>query len=99
MKKMIRPFSAVLIAVMTIGIFGACAYKPKTKTENERVNVTDGMLPQVIEREASYIQKTKDGEWELEKAETLKWELIPSEIPDSVRIISTDDAKSLYPDI
>ncbi len=97
MKKMIRPFSAVLIAVMTIGIFGACAYKPKTKTENERVNVTDGMLPQVIEREASYIQKTKDGEWELEKAETLKWELIPSEIPDSVRIISTDDAKSLYP--
>lgn len=97
MKKMIRPFSAVLIAAMTIGLLGACAYKPKTKTENETLNITDGMLPQVIEREASYIQKTKDGEWELEKAETLKWELVPSEIPDSVRIISTDDAKSVYP--
>ena len=97
MKKTIRPFAAVLIAVMTIGSLSACTFKPKTKTETERVNITDGMLPQVIEREASYIQKTKDGEWELEKAETLKWEILPSEIPDSVRIISTDDAKSVYP--
>ena len=97
MIKTIRAFSAVLIAAMTIGLLGACAFKPKTKTETERVNVTDGMLPQVIEREASYVQKTKDGEWELEKAENLKWELSPSEIPDSVRIISTDDAKSVYP--
>ena len=97
MEKTIRAFSAVLIAVMTIGSLGACSFKPKTKTENERVNVTDGMLPQAIEREASYIQKTKDGEWELEKAETLKWEILSTEIPDSVRIISTDDAKSLYP--
>ena len=95
MKKTIRPFSAVLIAAMTIGLLGACTFKPKTKTETERVNVTDGMLPQVIERNASYVQK--DGEWELEKAEILKWEISQSDIPDSVRIISTDDAKSVYP--
>ncbi|MCR4775904.1 MAG: hypothetical protein K5869_05960 [Saccharofermentans sp.] len=97
MKKTIRPFAFVLTAVMTLGMLVACAYKPKTKTETEKVNVNDGMLPQVIEREASYVQKTKDGEWELEKAEILKWELSQSEIPDSVRIISTDDAKSVYP--
>ena len=97
MKMMIKPFAAILTAVMTLGLLGACAFKPKNKTENERVNVNDGLLPQVIERNASYVQKTKDGEWELEKAEILKWELSQSDIPDAVRIISSDDAKALYP--
>lgn len=45
MKNMIRPFAVVLTAAMTLGLFGACASKPKTKIETERVEVTDGMLP------------------------------------------------------
>ena len=97
MKKLFSIVSSVVIAAL---MFAGCStgkFEPQYKTETETQAVTDGIFPQMIERSVTYVQNTKDGDWEVEKTEITKWELSGADIPDSVYIINTDDAKALYP--
>ena len=42
---------------------GCTAFEPQHKTETEVTNITDGMFPQVIEKNVTYVQNEKDGAW------------------------------------
>lgn len=97
MKKSFRIMSAFVIAALALCGCSAARFEPQYKTETETQTVTDGIFPQVIEKSVTYVQNSKDGEWEVDKTETAKWELSQSDIPDSVCIINADDAKALYP--
>ena len=41
------------------------------KTEKETVNVTEGMIPQVIEKDVTYVMK--GGNWEVKSSEITNW--------------------------
>ena len=65
------------------------------KTETETVNVTEGMIPQVIQKNVTYVMK--DGNWEEESSEITDWTWAEDfNILSSVWIIDTDDAASIY---
>ncbi|MBO4688153.1 MAG: hypothetical protein J5636_06525 [Clostridiales bacterium] len=49
------------------------AFEPQHKTEKETVRVDQGMIPQVIEKNVTYVQTEKDGAWEVESSEITSW--------------------------
>ena len=49
------------------------SFEVQHKTEKKTINVDKGILPQVIEKEITYVQKEKDGEWEEESSVILNW--------------------------
>jgi PBP1b-binding outer membrane lipoprotein LpoB len=47
-------------------LLGGCSasptsFEPQHKTETEVINITDGMFPQVIDKNITYVQNEKDG--------------------------------------
>lgn len=65
------------------------------KTEKETVNVTEGMIPQVIEKDVTYVMK--GGNWEVKSSEITNWTWAEDfNIQDTVWIIDTEDAASIY---
>ncbi len=68
------------------------------KTEKETVNVTEGMIPQVIEKNVTYVMK--GGNWEAESSEITSWTW-PEDfnIQDTVWIIDSEDATSIYSNV
>ena len=94
MKKILGIVSAVVISAL---VFAGCRFEPQYRVELEKQTVTDGIFPQVIERTVTYVQKTRDGDWEEDKNVLSTWELSVDDIPDSVCIINSDDAQALYP--
>ena len=52
MKRSLRSVSLLLTGVILLGGCTAAptAFEPQHKTETEVTNITDGMIPQVIER-------------------------------------------------
>ncbi|MBR5974853.1 MAG: hypothetical protein IK020_06680 [Clostridiales bacterium] len=49
------------------------AFEVQHKTEKETVRVDQGMIPQVIEKNVTYVQTEKDGAWEVESSEITNW--------------------------
>ena len=90
---------AVVMLAMTLLLSGCGmvseAAEGDRKTETETVNVTEGMIPQVIEKNVTYVMK--DGNWEAESSEITSWTW-PEDfnIQDTVWIIEADDAASIY---
>jgi hypothetical protein len=65
------------------------------KTEKETVNVTEGMIPQVIEKDVTYVMK--GGNWEVKSSEITNWTWAEDyNIQDTVWIIDTEDAASVF---
>ncbi|MBQ8949696.1 MAG: hypothetical protein IJ065_00835 [Eubacterium sp.] len=68
------------------------------KTEKETVNVTEGMIPQVIEKNVTYVMK--GGNWEVKSSEITNWTRTEDfNIQDTVWIIDTDKASSIYSEL
>ena len=73
-------------------------FEPQHKTEIESENINVGIFPQTVEKNVSYIQKEKDGAWEVESSEETKWDLGDlSVLSDSAWRIVADDAAALCP--
>lgn len=88
-------------AVMVLSLLCGCKskpFEPQHKTEVETEKISTGVFPQVIEKNVTYIQKEKDGPWEVESSSETKWELgDTSEMPDSYWRFVLDDCASLSP--
>ena len=94
MKRSLRSVSIMLAAVFLLG--GCTAFEPQHKTETEVTNITDGMFPQVIEKNVTYVQTEKDGAWTEESSEMTKWDIAPDfDISDSVWSVTTSDVSAL----
>ena len=109
MKKLLASF---ISGMLILGMVSGCGKKNDSgesqaetentfevqhKTENEVVHVTDGIMPQVIEKKVTYVQKEKDGQWEVESSEIVNWN--PPEdfiILNTVWFMETDDAASMF---
>ena len=75
-------------------------YEPQYRTESEVVRVTQCMMPQVIEKNVTYVQKEKDGAWEQDSYEITNWGWDENfVIVDTVWKMHSDDAKSLYTEL
>ena len=61
MKRSLCSVSIMLAGVLLLS--GCTAFEPQHKTETEVINITDGMFPQVIEKNVTYVQNEKDGAW------------------------------------
>lgn len=98
MNRFLRSVSWVLAGAVLLGGCTAApaAFEPQHKTETEVTNITDGMIPQVIEKSVTYVQNEREGEWTEESSEITKWDIASDfDIRDSVWRISTDDATTL----
>ena len=109
MKKALISIVSIILAA---GILGGCgkkndssesktetesAYEAQHKTEHEVVTVTDGVMPQIIEKNVTYVQKEKDGEWEVESSEIVNWNTTEDfVILDTVWFMETDDAATSF---
>ena len=94
MKRSLRSVSIMLAGVLLLG--GCTAFEPQHKTETEVTNITDGMFPQVIEKNVTYVQTEKDGAWTEESSEMTKWDIAPDfDISDSVWSVTTSDVSAL----
>ncbi len=72
------------------------AEETQRKTEKEVVRVSQGMLPQVIEKNVTYVQKQKDGPWEVESSEIRNWGWEEDfVITDTAWVMEAKDATSL----
>ena len=98
MKK-IFGYTAALLAVALL--FSGCStetgpFEPQHKTETEIVNVTDGIFPQVIEKNTTFVQKERDGAWEEESSEITSWNIADGfDVQDTIWVVNTDDATTL----
>ncbi len=81
-------------AVKSAGADQSVEAEPECKVEAETMNVDKGMIPQIIERNVTYVMK--DGNWEEESYEIISWGW-PEDfnIQDTVWILEADDAKEL----
>ena len=101
MKRSLRSVSFLLAGVILLGGCSAApasstAFEPQHKTETETVNITDGMIPQVIEKSVTYVQNESGGEWTIESSEITKRDIASDfDIRDSVCTVSTGDAATL----
>lgn len=65
------------------------------KSETEKVTVTEGMIPQIIEKNVTYVMK--DGSWEAESSEVINWTWAEDfDLCDTVWIIDTKNAASIF---
>jgi len=98
MKRSLLSASILITGVMLLGGCAAAPteFEPQHKTESEVTNITDGMIPQVIEKNVTYVQNESEGEWTVESSEITKWDVASDfDISDSVWAVTTDDATSL----
>ena len=98
MKSILRSVSFILLAAVMLGGCTAAKapFEPQHKTETEVVNLSDGMIPLVIEKNVTYVQNERGGQWAEESSEITKWDIAPDfNISDSVWTIKIDDAKAL----
>lgn len=98
MKRSLCSVSIMLAGVMLLGGCTAAptVFEPQHKTETEVINITDGMFPQVIEKNVTYVQNEKDGAWTEESSEMTKWDIAPGfDISDSVWAVTTSDVSTL----
>ena len=101
MKRSLHFVSFMLAGVILLGGCTAAptvstAFEPQHKTETEVTNITDGMIPQVIEKSVTYVQDESGGEWTVESSEITKWDIASDfDIRDSVWTVSTKDAATL----
>ena len=101
MKRLLSSVSLLFAGVILLGGCTALptattAFEPQHKTETETVNITDGMIPQVIEKSVIYVQNESEGEWAVESSEITKWDIASDyDICDSVWTVSTGDATTL----
>ena len=94
MKRSLRSVSITLAGVLLLG--GCTAFEPQHKIETEVTNITDGMFPQIIEKNVTYVQTEKDGAWTEESSEMTKWDIAPDfDISDSVWSVTTSDVSAL----
>lgn len=94
MKRSLRSVSIMLAGVLLLG--GCTAFEPQHKTETEVTNITEGMFPQIIEKNVTYVQTEKDGAWTEESFEMTKWDIAPDlDISDSVWSVTTSDVSAL----
>ena len=97
MKRSLLSASILITGVMFLGGCAAAPteFAPQHKTETEVANITDGMIPQVIEKSVTYVQNESEGEWIVESSEITKWDVASDfDISDSVWAVTTDDATS-----
>ena len=95
MKKTKKTVAFLLAAALVLG--GCGTFEPQHKTELVTERVESGMFHQVIEKNVSYVQQTKDGEWEEESSEVANWSLAEDyDIQGSVWVMNTNDATALY---
>ena len=96
-----RSFRSVSILLAGVILLGGCTtapteFEPQHKTETEVTNITDGMIPQVIEKSVTYVQNESGGEWTEESSAITKWDIASDyDIRDSVWNVTTDDATAL----
>ena len=101
MKRLLSSVSFLLAGVILLGGCTAApavttAFEAQHKTETETVSITDGMIPQVIEKSVTYVQNESEGEWVIESSETTKWDVASDfDIRDSVWSVTTGDAAAL----
>ena len=98
MKRHLRSVSFMLASVILLGGCTAAPteFEPQHKTETEVTNITDGMIPLVIEKSVTYVQNESEGEWTEESSEITKWDIASDfDLGDSVWKVSTDDATAL----
>ena len=97
-KRNVFVFIMLLMSVLLYGCgTGNETSESKTKTETETITVNEGMIPQVIEKSVTLVQKEKGGEWEEESSKITNWGWSEDfYITDTVWIIESDDAYSLY---
>ena len=98
MKKIYSYLAVTIAAALMLSACnsGNTAFEPQHKTETETVNVTDGLFPQVIEKNTTYIQKESEGAWEEESSEIAKWDIADGfDIKDTIWVIKTNDATTL----
>ena len=101
MKRSLRSVSVLLAGIILLGGCTAAptastAFEPQHKIETEVTNITDGMIPQVIEKSVTYVQNESEGEWIAESSEITKWDIASDfDICDSVWTVSTKDATTL----
>ena len=94
MKRSLRSVLIMLAGILLLS--GCTAFEPQHKTETEVINITDGMFPQVIEKDVTYVQNEKDGAWTEESSEMTKWDITPGfDISDSVWAVTTSDVSTL----
>lgn len=101
MKRLLSSVSLFIAGVILLGGCAATptattAFEPQHKTETEVANITDGMIPQVIEKSVTYVQNESEGAWTVELSEITKWDIAPGfDIRDSFWSVTTNDATAL----
>ena len=63
MKRILRSVSFILMTAVLFGGCTAAPFEPQHKTETEVVNLSDGMIPLVIEKNVTYVQNERGGQW------------------------------------
>ena len=98
MKKRLLVLTSIMSTVLLLtGCESEEPFVEQHKTETETVSVSNGIIPQEIEKSISYVQKEKDGEWIVENVEISSWQISENAyIPDTVWIAESDDATSMY---
>ena len=98
MKKRLLVLTSIMSTVLLLtGCESEEPFVEQHKTETETVSVSNGIIPQEIEKSFSYVQKEKDGEWIVENVEISSWQISENAyIPDTVWIAESDDATSMY---
>jgi phosphatidylethanolamine-binding protein (PEBP) family uncharacterized protein len=101
MKRLLSSVSLLIAGVILLGGCAAAptattAFEPQHKTETEVADITDGMIPQVIEKTVTYVQDESEGGWTVESSEITKWDIAPDlDIRDSFWSVTTGDATAL----
>ena len=97
-----KTITAILFLIMAV-LFTGCSKENvpsegEVKTETEVVTVETGMIPQVIEKSITY--EYKDGSWQEKDSAVTAWKWADDfYIQDTVWIIETNDASSLYSEL
>ncbi len=98
MKKAFKLALMVFAAALLLSGCRAApaAFEPQHKIETETVYIDEGIFPQVIEMNTTYVQKERDGAWEAESSELTKWDIAEGfDVQDTIWVVKTDDATSL----
>ena len=101
MKRLLSSVSLLIAGVILLGGCTAAptattAFEPQHKTETEVADITDGMIPQVIEKTVTYVQDESEGGWTVESSEITKWDIAPDlDIRDSFWSVTTGDATAM----
>lgn len=96
---------ALIAGILGISMLTGCgnqpapteAFEPQHKEETETVFSSENMIQWQMKNTVTLVQKEKDGEWIKEDTKVDEWKIAPECIlDDTVWIIETDDASSLY---